>query len=618
MRALIHSLLLLAGFAGSVRISAQPLPPRLSPYVADVIASATQFMNASLFDSAQVRITEAFLQSDVRISSYDLYFLHCYEAEIMYYNALFEQGLSSAMRGVEMAVSTGDPILEGNAENLAGLLMMGMNRFQEAIPRFRKAAQRIPESHDNPYLTYRYQALANLGECYARLGKADSAMIHSEASLRLAGAIGKERGIALAHWNIAEAWLLRSEPDSAVRHGLEGYRLVSATPHRDVVQTMAASLMKSYAMRGENEKAREWLRKGITEIEHPQNTNFSRILFLEEAVSLAIALEDTRLALDLLQKLHRLRQETSTRQQEQRLAILKEYYLKNQRLILAQEQAEAQRKELELRTTLMASLAVLVLALAVLLYIIRMNARQKRQIQELQHEEALRETRRVMELESLRNQMAAVQEERNRIASDLHDDMGAALSSIRIYSEAAQKQYPLQPEESLRLMSRIQQGSTDMMERMSDIIWSIHPDHDTADSLVLRMKTFASELLGPMDIAMRFETSAEVGELLPSMIGRRNLYLFFKEAVHNLAKYSGCTDAWCIIRISGDDFFMEVGDNGSGFDPDRQKAGQGMKSMVRRAEALGGTVRITSADGLGTLVELRAALTNIRDSRKSA
>lgn len=587
------------------------LLPGLSPYMQGVLRKAADFMNLSRYDSAQVAISEAFQQSEFPLHARDLYYLHSYEAEIMYYNALFEQGINSSIRSLEIAQQLNDPLLEGSAENLTGLFLMSLKRYREAIPHFTRSAKLLPDLHSNEFLSFRYHALANHGECMVRLNQPDSAIQLSKESIRLAQLAGRIRGEALGYWNIAEAWLLRNQPDSAEAVSARALRIVDQSPHRDAVQVVCATLMKAASARNQLKDALMWMERGMLEMENPLNTDFTRIQFLEECISVMLQFRQTERALGLISQLDALRRTVNASQQEQRISILRDYYVKNQNLVLAREEARVREKDLQLRNTLLGALALLILALVVVFVIARMNSRQRRRIEQLQHEDQLRETRRELELDSLRKRMDAVHGERNRIASDLHDDMGAALSSIPIYCEAAQKQWSNHPEESLRLMARIQGSSTGMMERMSDIIWSINPDNDSGQSLVLRMKTAAGELLGPLDVPMHFVVDAQIETLVPTMHARRNVYLLFKEAVHNMAKYSKCTAAQCTLQTDGIVLTMTVEDNGRGFDTENTPPGNGQKTMLGRAQALGGTLQLRSAPGKGTRIVFTAAIGHI-------
>ena len=145
-------------------VSAQK-PDGISVEINEVLEHATSYMNNSNYDSAQYVLSAAFSQTDYALGEKDLYYLHCYEAEVMYYNALFEQGLNSALRGAEIAKQLNDSALLGNVENLTGLFLMNLNRDYEALPHFKVAIELISPYHTNDWLALRYHALSNLGAC---------------------------------------------------------------------------------------------------------------------------------------------------------------------------------------------------------------------------------------------------------------------------------------------------------------------------------------------------------------------------------------------------------------------------------------------------------------------
>jgi hypothetical protein len=120
-----------------------------------------------------------------------------------------------------------------------------------------------------------------------------------------------------------------------------------------------------------------------------------------------------------------------------------------------------------------------------------------------------------MEMRAVEDRIQALNEERNRIASDLHDDIGASLSGIRIYTEAALMQASKNPDEAFQLLGRIRQSAAGVMERMGDIVWSISPRNDSGENMLFRMKTFATETLGPLGILPQYEADEKGGESAP-------------------------------------------------------------------------------------------------------
>jgi ligand-binding sensor domain-containing protein/signal transduction histidine kinase len=199
-------------------------------------------------------------------------------------------------------------------------------------------------------------------------------------------------------------------------------------------------------------------------------------------------------------------------------------------------------------------------------------------------------------------QAVAVADVRTRIATDLHDDIGASLSQIAILSEVAQRAAP-SPEESARVpLSEIAGISRALVDAMSDIVWAINPDHDHLSNLVYRMRRFATDVLGGQGIALQFRSSVAEHDLKIGVDVRRQVYLIFKEGVHNIARHSGADRVEADLDRAGDHLTLRLSDNGKGFDPNVEYQGRGLANMRKRAAALRGKVVCASAPGKGTLL----------------
>jgi len=579
-----------------------------------VLSKATEFMNQSRYDSAQFVITAALNQSKFPVSKVDLYYLNCYEAEILYYNALFEQGLNIALWSLDLAKELNSDLLQGNSHNFIGLFLLMMKRSEEAIPHFQTAIRLIPAGQQPDYLSKQYHALANLGESYLRVGLLDSTIYYAEISSKAAEAMGKSRGKASAQTNIAEAYLLKNDLTKAIAIAKDGYNLVKDTDHRDLIQFFCTTLMHAYAKKAQKDSLDFWMQIGLAENSNQLNTDLSRVSFLQQCIDLKIKTGDAAGAMDLISKLNTLRQSLNDKQQSMRISVLIDYYEQNNKLTLAKQLTETQKNELTLRTTIMVAFAAVAGLVLVLFFISRKNAKQKQHIAELQHQEELQKSAQELELKALKERFEALHSERNRIASDLHDDIGAALSSIRIYSGAAQKHFQGNPQESENLIQRINESSTGMMDRMSDIVWSINPKNDNGESLVLRMKSLASEVLGSLDIKVSYKIGEEFEALKPSTTVRRNLYLIFKEAINNISKYSKATGVIVILEITEDVLRMRIEDNGVGFHVVGGMHGNGLTNMNLRAEAMGATFHISSHKGKGTQLMLMLPVAKISDA----
>ncbi len=199
---------------------------------------------------------------------------------------------------------------------------------------------------------------------------------------------------------------------------------------------------------------------------------------------------------------------------------------------------------------------------------------------------------------------------RMRIATDLHDDIGAGLSRIAILSEVAHGRLSTGDLRGRDHMTTIAQGSRELLDSMSDIVWAINPQKEQLKDLVQRMRRFASDVLGGRNVAFHFRApEAEADHKLGADI-RREVFLIFKESVNNLARHSGASQAEIDLRVDRNWLTLQVRDDGRGFDAAIGNGGEGngLASMRNRAGRLGGDLQIVSTPGQGTTINLRAPL----------
>ena len=204
----------------------------------------------------------------------------------------------------------------------------------------------------------------------------------------------------------------------------------------------------------------------------------------------------------------------------------------------------------------------------------------------------------------LTRQKLKLQTLRNKIASDLHDDIGSTLSSISIFSQMAQENSV----EVKPLLQTIGESSRKMLDAMADIVWTINPDNDQFEKIIMRMRSFAYELLGAKQIEFRFVADSNIANVKLSMENRRNLYLIFKEATNNMVKYSEASRAMFTIKEEQGKLIMLIKDNGKGFNSSKETHGNGLKNMKKRANEMGAVLMIDSTPGNGTNIKLELAV----------
>jgi signal transduction histidine kinase/ligand-binding sensor domain-containing protein len=202
------------------------------------------------------------------------------------------------------------------------------------------------------------------------------------------------------------------------------------------------------------------------------------------------------------------------------------------------------------------------------------------------------------------NRLLAVEKLRNRVARDLHDDMGSTLSTINILSSMAKSKMSADPVKTAEYLSKISDNSQRMMEAMDDIVWSIKPSNDSMQKISARMREFATNVLEAKNMDLDFFMDDDVYDIKLNMEKRRDFFLIFKEAVNNAAKYSKASRVWIQVSLEHKLLTLKVKDNGIGFDVIAADGGNGLGNMHKRADAMNGRISIESNEGKGSVITL--------------
>ncbi|MEJ7588198.1 MAG: triple tyrosine motif-containing protein, partial [Ferruginibacter sp.] len=204
--------------------------------------------------------------------------------------------------------------------------------------------------------------------------------------------------------------------------------------------------------------------------------------------------------------------------------------------------------------------------------------------------------------------LMAVEKLRNRVARDLHDDMGSTLSTINILSSMAKSKMGADAVKTTEYLTKITDNSQRMMDAMDDIVWSIKPSNDSMQKIIARMREFATNALEPKEIDLEFKAEDRVYDVKLNMEARRDFFLVFKEAVNNAAKYSKASRVVMGITVDDKMLNLVVKDDGIGFNVATADDGNGLGNMQKRADAMRGKVTIQSKAGEGTSVNVRIPL----------
>lgn len=194
-----------------------------------------------------------------------------------------------------------------------------------------------------------------------------------------------------------------------------------------------------------------------------------------------------------------------------------------------------------------------------------------------------------------------LEEERSRIAQDLHDDLGAALTQIRFLSVLESRDL-LAPESTRTRMGQITEKSREMVASLDEIVWAINPTNDSLASLVNYLCHSAEEFFNATPIRCRLDVADAFPAVALTSEVRHHLYLAVREALNNIGKHSGATEVWLRIQALDSEVRIELEDNGRGFPPEKMGAtGEGLANMRLRLAKIGGRFECESNSGAGAI-----------------
>jgi ligand-binding sensor domain-containing protein/signal transduction histidine kinase len=192
--------------------------------------------------------------------------------------------------------------------------------------------------------------------------------------------------------------------------------------------------------------------------------------------------------------------------------------------------------------------------------------------------------------------LVEIERMRVRIASDLHDEVGSSLTKIALYSDLLKDN----PDRSSAadFAGKIGEMSRNTVTTMSDIVWSIDARNDTIGDLIDRMRDTASGVLAAQQMDAVFQIDGLDAYAKLSVDLRENIFLIFKEAITNAAKYSGGSRITVRLSNRAGSFVMDIKDDGRGFSGKTRRSGQGLRNMEMRAERIGGKLTVSGEDGV--------------------
>lgn len=242
------------------------------------------------------------------------------------------------------------------------------------------------------------------------------------------------------------------------------------------------------------------------------------------------------------------------------------------------------------------------LFLELTLFLAGLNYKNRRNIiRQTKERETLKAQNLLKEYEKEIAVYKAQQEERQRISADMHDELGAGMTAIRLMSEIARNKMK---ENTPVEIEKISRSADDVLNKMNAIIWSMNSGNDTLDNLVSYIRSYAIEYFDGTQVDCRVQVSEQLPAKELTGDKRRNIFLSVKESLNNILKHAEATAV--VIRINTDEGLeIIISDNGKGIDLDKlRQFGNGLKNIARRMESIGGRYHIENKNGTVSTLSL--------------
>ncbi len=211
------------------------------------------------------------------------------------------------------------------------------------------------------------------------------------------------------------------------------------------------------------------------------------------------------------------------------------------------------------------------------------------------------------------------QETRDRIARDLHDDLASTISSAVIYAETLKSKLNNQSSEEALLVNKVNSLLADATESITDIVWTVSPEHDKLSDLIFRLRMLISDICSVNSINFNSQINLNNFDYsIPDAV-RRNIYLIFKESMNNIIRHSKAIHVNFKAEASDGYVLISLADDGIGFLPEKiitgdqsdgnSFHGHGIKNIIKRSNESGCELSINSKPGNGTEIRLKRKLT---------
>jgi signal transduction histidine kinase len=227
-------------------------------------------------------------------------------------------------------------------------------------------------------------------------------------------------------------------------------------------------------------------------------------------------------------------------------------------------------------------------------------------IESIQKQEAMKQ---LVERQSFETKLAVInaqQQERNRISADMHDDLGAGITTIRLYSEIAKNKLKNVP---IPEIEKISFTANELLNNMSAIIWTMSSNNDSLLDMVAYIRNYVQDYFENTNINCKINIAENLPNVIVGSQIRRNVFLVVKESLNNILKHAKASNVTISLIYQPTGLSLFIQDDGIGFDIENvRRFGNGLKNMKRRMDEMNIDFSIENKNG--SLITLHYSLVN--------
>jgi len=575
-------------------------PLNLDQTFADEIDSAYACFDRGNSEIAARKLLDIYRNEE---NPYHLYLIHCYQSEILYYNNLPDQGFIITNLILEYANKINDDLLRASGYNFLGLHAINQKNYQKALVHFHKAKSLYPVPKTYPKLVDYFQILSNLAEAHLKGGDLDSAIHYIKLSDEYIFHKKNNRGKAINLWTLGIANFQKGNYTDALNYFQKASTIVNKETNADIYHHVLYGLISLYSAKADYQTAEQYIQEGLDSVLMNKSTFIGKAEFLEAAINCYLKASKFKEASNLQSKLLDLERSFLKVEQKNSADLMSNFFQSFNELEFERKTQQIKDVELNLSRALTISLLILLLFSGVIFFFAIKQGKVKSHLSRIEYNNNMKLLEKQKEMDVYKARSNAINIERNRIARELHDDIGSSISSIQIYLTMVQEKGNQNlPEDVTKLIAKANKDAKEISENVSDLVWAIYSKNDNFENLVLKMKQLAFDLFTASDIEIEFDYPYSIKDLKLGLDERRNIYLIFKEIVNNALKHSNCTLFKVIIKQTSDGFieFM-FSDNGQGINDSEFSIGNGMQTLQARVRSLNSKLHFQTGKDEGTI-----------------